>query len=213
MTTTIDLALAQKVLAVIDAGLVAGMGDPEPGKMCVEAAVCYAMGLPHSDRPTCVAPALRDLKVRLNDARWSSNSARTAGLRRLGIAQLGSAGVLDEKEFAKRCAALAIKTCVPNALRAVAAIAPEPFKTRLIGKAALCEVEPTRHNAIEARDAAREYRDAAYAAYAAAAADAADAAVAARDKILAAFAEAVVQILIDLKAPGCKWLSLAPLNS
>jgi hypothetical protein len=37
--------LSRKVLEVVDAGLVSGMGEPTPGKMCVEAAVCYAMGL------------------------------------------------------------------------------------------------------------------------------------------------------------------------
>jgi hypothetical protein len=30
----------------------------------------------------------------------------------------------------------------------------------------------------------------------------------ARDEILSAFAEGVVQILVDMKAPGCEWLSL-----
>lgn len=47
--------IASKVLEVVDAGLVKGLGQPLPGQMCVEAAVCFAMGLPHSDEPTCVA--------------------------------------------------------------------------------------------------------------------------------------------------------------
>src|ERR1700679_473096 len=98
----INLDLAKKVLSVVDAGLVSGMGVPEPGKMCVEAAVCYAMGLPHSDEPTCVSPALRRLKIRLNDSRWSSDAARTKGLRRLAVAQLGSAGALDDVAFADK---------------------------------------------------------------------------------------------------------------
>lgn len=41
--------IAVRVLEVVDAGLVSGVGSPEPGKMCVEAAVCYALGLPHGD--------------------------------------------------------------------------------------------------------------------------------------------------------------------
>ena len=69
-------SLASRVLEVVNAGLVYGLGSPEPGRMCVEAAVCFAMGLPHSDTPTCVGPAVRALKIRLNDARWSSNEAR-----------------------------------------------------------------------------------------------------------------------------------------
>ena len=102
MSFKVTEELSRKVLEVVDAGLVSGMGKPEPGKMCVEAAVCYAMGLPHSDEPTCVSPALRKLKIRLNDSNWSDDAARTKGLRRLAIAQLGSAGVLDDAEFAKR---------------------------------------------------------------------------------------------------------------
>lgn len=33
-----------------------------------------------------------------------------------------------------------------------------------------------------------------------------------RDKSLATFCEEVVQVLIDMKAPGCQWLDLAPLD-
>jgi hypothetical protein len=47
-------AIAAKVLNAVDAGLVCGMGIQEPGKMCVEAAVCFALGLPHGDNPPCV---------------------------------------------------------------------------------------------------------------------------------------------------------------
>lgn len=54
----ITIDIARKVLQTIDAGLVKGAGVPEPGKMCVEAAVCYGMGLPHGDNPTCVSLGL-----------------------------------------------------------------------------------------------------------------------------------------------------------
>lgn len=43
--------VARKVLATVDAGLVSGLGKPIPGKMCVEAAVNYALGRPHGDDP------------------------------------------------------------------------------------------------------------------------------------------------------------------
>jgi hypothetical protein len=238
--------LVTKLHAVLDHGLVKGVGVQEPGKMCVEAAVCYAMGLPHSDEPTCVAPALRRLKIRLNDSSWSSNKARAEGMRRLAVAQLGSAGVLDEKEFARRCADLAIRSCVPSALRAAAKIQKdEKHRAALLNIADRCEREGGAENARAARKvanaaaaydaydaadaaayaAAYDAADAAYAAYAAYAADAASAADAAaadaaayaayaayaadaRDKSLAAFAEGVVQILIEMKAPGCEWLDL-----
>jgi hypothetical protein len=240
MQTEITRDVAIKVLEVVGAGLVNGVGRPEPGKMCVEAAVCYAMGLPHGDDPQCVSRALRSLKIRLNDSRWSSNQARAKGLRRLAVAQLGSRDVLDDKEFVRRVAELAIRQSVPVALRAAASIHPDSaHKAKLLDAALKCEREPTKANAIEARDVSRAAAAAAYAAadadayaaaaaaaaaaaYAAAAADAyadayayaaayaaADAyAAAKRDAVLADFAEGVVQILIDMKAPGCVWLEL-----
>ena len=62
-----------------------------------------------------------------------------------------------------------------------------------------------------AENPTEENRRAADAAAADAAAAAADAASAARtyDRVLAEYAERVVQILIDMQAPGCQWLDLA----
>jgi hypothetical protein len=120
----INETVARKVLDTIDAGLSGGLGKPVPGQMCVEAAVCYALGLPHGDDPQCVSQALRQLKIRLNDSMWSSDTARAKGLRRLGLIQLGSAGNLDEQEFSKRTTLLAVNTSVPDALRAAAKLNP-----------------------------------------------------------------------------------------
>jgi hypothetical protein len=157
-------------------------------------------------------------------------------MRRLAIAQLGSAGVVDDKEFARRVAEVAIRLSVPLALRAAASLQKdEHHKGALLDAAIRCETEGTEQAAdaaayaAYAADAAARAaayaadaaayaaayaaaRAAAYAAYAAAAyaADAARAAAraAARDKALADFAEAVVQVLIEMKAPGCEFLSL-----
>jgi hypothetical protein len=234
----INRDLARKVLTVVDAGLTSGVGRAEPGHMCVEAAVCYALGLPHGDDPQCVAQSLRSLKIRLNDANWSSSTARAKGLRRLALAQLGSAGHLDEKEFVRRVVDHALRVTAPNALRVAASSIKDPsHKAALIAAAARCEEEGTREAAIEggaAAEAAAEAEaaaaaevaaEAAYAAEAAAAAEvaayaaaaaevaayaaaAAEVAYATRDKSLADYAEAVVQILIEMNAPGCQWLDL-----
>jgi len=203
--------IAEKVLKTVDAGLVSGLGEPVPGKMCVEAAVCYAMGLPHSDEPSCVSPAIRRLKIRLNDSGWSSDVARAAGMRRLALIQLGSADAVDDKEFARRVAELAIKTCVPTALRAAASIQKDQAHVKaLMGAAKRCEKNPTRQNATQAIAVADAAARAAYAAHAAHAADAAYAAAAkkSRNDVLGDFAEGVVQILIEMKAPGAQWLYL-----
>jgi hypothetical protein len=105
------------VLSIVDAGLVKGVGNPVPGELCIEAAVCLALGEPHGDEPSCVSPALRAFKISLNDAAWSSPMVRAAGLRRLAVAQLGTADTLDHSEFARRVAMLAVTNIVPRTLR------------------------------------------------------------------------------------------------
>jgi hypothetical protein len=215
--------IAQKVLDTVNAGLVKGLGKAIPGKMCVEAAVCYAMGLPHDDNPPCVSPVLRGLKIKLNDAEWSSKRVRANGLRELALLQLGTDGVIDEVEFAKRLALVVINKYLPSMLR----------KINLNREADACE--KAKDLVAAAADAAARAAYAAYAAYAVSAAyaraayaraacRAADAAAYAYadpcvvvyavpslpsdDKTLLSFAKDVAGILIDMKVPGVQWLSL-----
>src|SRR5580700_4117983 len=94
--------IAKKVLDTVDAGLSKGLGKPRPGEMCVEAAVNFALGLPHGDKPLdCVAKSLNNLKIVINDT-YFSKERRTKGLRKLAILQLGTATGFDEVEFATR---------------------------------------------------------------------------------------------------------------
>jgi hypothetical protein len=209
----INLEVARKLLTVVDAGLSSGMGKPVPGEMCVEAAVCYALGLPHGDKPPCVSPAVRSFKIRLNDAAWSSSAARAAGLRALAVAQLGSAGAVDDIAFASRVAELTIRRVLPPLLRAKGFVA----------EAKRCEDEGSKEAAYAA--AASAYADAyayayadaaayayAYAAVAAAAAaadaaayadaDASAVAAAAADSYLLIAAEIGLQALREQGAPG-----------
>jgi len=194
-----------KIHELLDAGLVSGLGEPEPGKMCVEAAINYALGREHGDDPGCVLESLRRLKIKLNDSKyWTSNKARADGLRRLAIAQLGSKDAVDEIEFAERVASMTIRTVVPSALRAAARMLTGEHPTKLLILADQCETASTEENArAAARAAAYAAADAACAAAYTAAYTAADAVA---EKILIDFAENVVQILIDMKAPGTDWL-------
>ncbi len=212
----VTLEQARRVLEVVDAGLVYGMGTPTPGKMCVEAAVCFALGLPHSDNPPCVAGAVRSFKIALNDKTWSSPAARAKGMRRVAIAQLGSRGEIDEKKFLEVLAEKTIRRVVPVALRAAASRQKdEADKTALEAAAVRCEQEGTKEASRAAETLARKIywnsaaAAAAYAAYAAAAAayaaaDAAadDAADAARDKVLSLAAECCVEALREVGSPG-----------
>lgn len=248
--------IAQNVLTTIDAGLVCGVGIPVPGRMCVEAAVCYAMCLPPGDQPFCVASSLRALMIALNDADWSTPAARACGLRRLGLAQLGTKDALNEAQFVTRVLNLASTKRLPKALRAAASVhkAPE-HQSALNSAAAQCEsaresascfeagavaiaaVEAAVHAAVgvvaEAAAAAAYTAGDAYDAIASentggAAQWATESAVKAAeavahacgpaegaaeraevlDRSLRDFAEDVLKILVDLRAPGCEWLDL-----
>ena len=88
--------LIPKFDAVLERGLCKGVGVRD-GQMCIEAAICYALDLPHGDKPNCVAESVRRFKIKLNDAHWSSPQARARGLRDLGIAQIGSKEVIEDK--------------------------------------------------------------------------------------------------------------------
>ena len=125
--------LAEKVLHVVDHGLVVGLGQPIPGQMCVEAAVCYAMGERHNDKPTCVDQYLSHLKIQLNDSKiWTSHKARAKGLRRLAIAQLGTKDCLDIHGFLDLVLEHVVKNIVPHA------VSDELF-TKMGFSKALCE--------------------------------------------------------------------------
>lgn len=113
----VGINLARRVLQVVDKGLCDGVGEPIPGHMCVEAAVCYAMGEPHSDEPSCVGQAPRLVKISLNDMFWSSKKARAKGLRRVAIAQLGSTHI-DDHDFCEKLARnLMVDILVPESKR------------------------------------------------------------------------------------------------
>lgn len=111
-------SLIRTLLNTVDAGLTAGLGTPEPGKMCVEAAISYALGEPHSDGPSCVDSAVRAGKIGLNDCAWSSDAARAAGMRRVAIAQLGSKGVVDPVKYVTLLAQYTTDEIVPLAAEA-----------------------------------------------------------------------------------------------
>lgn len=98
----VNLEVAKRVLRVVNKGLTEGVGSPVPGEMCVEAAVCYAMGQNHGDDPKCVAEVLRSFKIQVNDSsEWNSDKSRANGLRRLAVIQLGTKGKLTAPAFNK----------------------------------------------------------------------------------------------------------------
>jgi hypothetical protein len=110
---------AVQVLNVVDKGLISGLGLPHPGQMCVEAAVCYALGLPHGDNPPCVTVSLRSLKIGLNDQKYGSPMTRARVLRRLAVAQLGTATAFNTVKFFERLQVWMVQVVLPRALQVV----------------------------------------------------------------------------------------------
>jgi len=190
--------------SVLDRGLSHGLGNSD-GQMCIEAAVCYSLGLPHGDDPGCVATSVMRFKISLNDKKWSSPQSRAEGLRKLGIAQLGSKGVVDDTEFAQKLTTKIIQILIVDL-----------YRTAFPGKSTelvdLCEKEPNSSNCRElaanyvndVNAANYIYADAAYAADAAAYAD--DTFNVAADKYKKMAAQLALEVLIELKSPGCAWL-------
>lgn len=234
-------SVARKILEVIDHpdGLVRGLGKPEPGKFCVEAAVQYVLtnGQEHNAEPACVGTAVRAFKIKLNDCYWSSNQARAKGMRRLAVAQLGS-NKIDQVKFGELMFLRGTQKLLPFVFREIAKIKPAgKYQDDLNNHADICTAVKTFEEARQAcmnatafasafaASAAFAYASAASAyTYAAAFAFAASAASAytydfkqaklgEKDRLLLLTAEVGVECLIELKSPGTKWLDICKAQS
>ena len=173
-----------------------------------QAALCWALGLPHGDDPGCVAAAVRSCKIALNDGPWSSPIARAKGMRDLGLAQLGSLGVVADVEFSAKLAEATIRRLLPALFRNLLKNFPD-----CLAAANRCEREGTVEAAgtaagVAARAAGEAARVAEWAAEWAAASAAREAEAAAGDKYLLLFAAIVLGILREMGSPGCALLPL-----
>lgn len=189
----------KKFDSILSRGLSQGLGD-RGKQVCIEAAICEAMNLPHSDDPKCVSKAVRSFKISLNDSSWSNPQARAEGLRDLGLAQLGSLGVVDDVTFATKLAEKTIRILIPTLFRTLF-----PGNPALLAAAQRCEDEGTVDAARAARAASYAARYASYAASEASdaarvASDASDASDA--DAFLKLSAQLAMETLRELNAPG-----------
>ncbi len=222
MSATIDFPVVIKRFdKILEKGLSKGLGK-RSGKMCVEAALCAALGLPHGDDPPCVSEAVRAFKIALNDSVWSSATARAKGLRNLGIAQLGSKGVVGNQEFSKRLAIATVSQLLPIVLTDFWKTEESKYHADACSKVTI--LKEARSAAEAAAEAARPAQnagwDVAWTARSAAGAArivtkvaVSSAAWAARsvamlptDKYLLLSAEIALKILVDLKSPGAAWI-------
>ena len=178
---------------ILSKGLSRGLGNRK-GTMCIEAAICAALDLPHGDDPGCVIRSARLFKIQLNDSKeWSSEKARASGLRNLGLAQLGSLGIVNNVEFVSVLSKKITKIMIPK-------LENSGYRNT--------------HFAIDYADKAVIYADkaadaAAYADYAAAyAANAAiyAAEAAGNDEFLILAADLATETFKELNSPGCTLL-------
>lgn len=181
---------ALKIIDLLKHGLVNGLGKPEPGKMCVEAAVCYAMGLPHGDNPPCVGEAVRAFKIQLNDCRWPGKMERAEGMKELAIAQLGS-DALDQMAFGKLMYLRGVQQILPFIWRKeMERIENAERKAKMLAIIEQMEAETTFEEAEKVAKSA----SASASAY--------------RHELLKLIARVGVEALKEMKSPGVKWLNL-----
>ena len=197
----------KKFDSILARGLSSGLGS-STGSMCIEAAICSTLGLPHGDDPGCVSNPVRTFKIKLNDSNWSSPQARAKGLRDLGIAQLGSKGVVLDTEFSNRIAEKTIRVLIPKLFRQLA-----KGRKDWLEAADRCEKEGTKEAVLKAKTvatasyAADATDAAAYAATAASyAANNATTSYAAADTYLNLSASLALEVLRELQSPGVELL-------
>jgi hypothetical protein len=221
---------ARKVLELVNHGLVKGLGSGKPGDMCVEAAVNAAFGLPHSDSPPCVGSAVRAFKIALNDCEWPSNADRTNGMRKLAIAQLGS-NTLDQMAFGKTMYLRGVQKILPFIWRKEAEkVMGEKKKAMLewcekmeavadfdaaekLATAASASASASASAFASAYASASAFASAYAYAYAFATAYAYAYAFAYNHELLKLVAQVGLEVLIEMKSPGCAWLDLCEIKT
>lgn len=107
-----DLELYNEYL---NRGLCQGIGTTD-SQMCIEAVICNLVEGDHYDTPECVSPAVRHYLINLNDANWSSPEARAKGLHDLGLAQLGSQDIIYWDTFSQGVHLATIQRTIPELL-------------------------------------------------------------------------------------------------
>jgi hypothetical protein len=181
-------AVRSKLTEIVSAGLVKGLGTPEPGKLCLEAAVCLALGEAHGDKPSCVAAPDNAFAIRLQDAYPGTPEERARLFLPLGLAQLGTADT-DRKPWLRLLIEGTIRKVLPMWLRnAAEKQRDETHRAALFAVAERCESDGTQESARHARQVADAAADAASAYAAAASASIASAAAADADADAAAAA-------------------------
>ena len=114
----------------------------------------------------CVSPVLQRFICCFKQAQWSSDEVRANGLRRLAIAQVGTAGTLDERLFAEKLRAASFNKLLAAVVKTVGNLLKDPHRSKLLQAASCCETDATFAAAKMAACALTEAAHAAAGAYA-----------------------------------------------
>jgi len=202
----INQNLVNKIDSLLDKGVTCCFSlDPKPGNMCLEQVVSYALGEKINDSPSCVGEEVINFVINLNDRNWSSASARAEGMRDLSIAQLGS-NSLDQEEFLEKLSFAVLTKMLPSMFRELGEDKWEKEIKSLEESKSLQEARKASFDAINATITANDTAAASFAYNCAV--DAAYAAEATKtgDKYLKMVSHLAVEVLKDMKSPGCKFL-------
>lgn len=207
--------------AILSRGLCRGSGFPH-SQMCLEQAICVSLGLPFSDKPRCVTTAIREFKIKLNDCSWSSSEARAKGLRNLGIAQIGSKGVINDCSFTRLMHHKFITILIPTLFREIfigysdclaAALECEKSGSLIaIENAHICAKEKNYNIGTDIfffvhQATSHLLYEKVYGIYKLKhCVDLAQQASKFKDKYLLLAAEITLDVLKELKSPGCDWI-------
>lgn len=207
--------LIDSIHSALDKGLTKGLGKPIKGQMCVEALISFKLGLPHGDNPPCVGSEVRKAKIALNDCHWSSNKARAEGMRKLAIAQLGS-DEIDQAEFHSKLKLNSCKFILPFLIQKHFDTTKDTllleYKSRF---EQLVELDNElweefyknyNYNYYNYNNYNHYYYNYYYYNYNYYYYYNYYNARSMNDNLLLVVAKAILQTLIDLKSPGCKWL-------
>jgi len=145
---TITKEQVKKLDSIISKGLCSGLQDN--GFVCIAAAIALAVDGVLTDESSCVSLAVRNFSINLNDKDWKSPESRAQGLKNLGIAQLGSKGIVNDIVFIEKLSTKIIQILIVDLFRK---LNPNQF-TDLVE---LCEKVPTYINCRKLANVANAY--------------------------------------------------------
>lgn len=218
----VNADIVNKILAIVDQGLIGNKGN-KPGRFCVEQCIDYVAnveranikgeklekGFVPDDEPDCVSESVRGFKIGLNDdGNWLNIGHRARGMRRLAIVQLGSVGIVKAKDFNAGLKVIKNRLIHQHNDAAIKTIRESVIKQLMKSNKSteLYDILTDAANDIDNEELEPPSNYESYTEYL----DRCQLSAKDMAKALHDYAEEVVQLLVQLKSPGAKFLHLCP---